>query len=125
MTNSEKMYAICNYYNNNFKYCRENGQGQYITLIADVGIPYWIQKRTNSAENPYQLVEFGTLIGYSLQNMYPVYDVGTPEWRQYHMCAYSAEDNIYYSANISVSSGYMDPNSIVMFNPNNYQFWGE
>ena len=125
MTKIEKMYAICNYYNNNFIYSRENGQGQYITLITDVGIPYWIDKRTNSAENPGQLVEFGNLIGYSLQNMYPVYDVGTPEWKQYHMCAYSAEDNIYYSASIPVSSGYMDPNSIVMFDPDTYQFWGE
>ena len=125
MTNKQKMNAICDYYYDNFKYSRYNGQNDYITLITDVGIPYWIQKRTNSAESPAELVEFGTLLGYPLQNMYDVYERGTPEWRQYHMCAYSAEDNEYYEACPSTTTGYMDPNTIKVFDPDTYQFWGE
>ena len=125
MTNKQKMNAICSYYYNNFTYSLNNGNGQYITLLSDVGKPYWKTKRTNSAESPAELVEFGTLLNYSLQNMYDVYEVGTPEWNRFHMCAYSAEDNEYYEACPSTSTGYMNPNSIVMFNPSTYQFWGE
>ena len=125
MTNKQKMNAICSYYYNNFSYSLNDGNGQYITLLSDVGKPYWKTKRTNSAESPAELVEFGTLLNYSLQNMYDVYEVGTPEWNRFHMCAYSAEDNEYYEACPSTSTGYMNPNSIVMFNPSTYQFWGE
>ena len=125
MTNKQKMNAICSYYYNNFTYALNDGNGQYITLLSDVGKPYWKTKRTNSAESPAELVEFGTLLGYPLQNMYNVYNTGTPEWNRFHMCAYSAEDNEYYEACPSTSTGYMNPNSVVMFDPATYQFWGE
>ena len=133
MSKEEKMNAICNYLLNNFNYTKiPNGtipnvspECHYITLLADAGTPYWIEKRLNSYTSPELLVKFGQDIGYSLHNCYNDYPEGSAEWKIWHMKVYSEVDDKYYSACPNYTTGYIDTSSIVIFNPNTYQFWGE
>ena len=57
-TNGTKTIVVCSYYYNNFTYALNDGNGQYITLLSDVGKPYWKTKRTNSAESPLSITEY-------------------------------------------------------------------
>ena len=133
MSKEEKMNAICNYLLNNFNYTKiPNGtipnvspECHYITLLADAGTPYWIEKRLNSYTSPELLVKFGQDIDYSLHNCYNDYPEGSAEWKVWHMKVYSEVDDKYYSACPNYTTGYIDTSSIVIFNPNTYQFWGE
>ena len=127
MTNKEKMHNICNYLRQSFTYSWNDGWDGtgYINFITETSVPYWITKQTNSAGSPAFLVKFGDILGYSLHNCYADYASGTPEWENFHMCAYSAEDNTYFQCCPDLETGTIDPNSITMFNPNTYQFWGE
>lgn len=71
------------------------------------------------------LTKFGTLLGYSLHNCYADYATGTPEWTNFHMCAYSSADNAYFQCCPDLETGTIDPSTITMFDPSTYQFWGE
>ena len=139
MTNAEKMQAICDYilfdqnsdvFSWNFRYYKipvgslPGSGGGYIFLIADAGIPFWKTKRLNSSDSPALLTEFGEDLGYPLHNCYADYEVGTDKWKEYHMCVYSKEDDMYFKACPSMETGYYDE-PIVMFDPNTYNFWGE
>lgn len=127
MTNKQKMYEICDYIEHSFTYSLNDGWDGtgYIDLIVDAGIPYWKSKTANSSSSPAFLVEFGTLLGYQLHNCYADYPQGSTEWENYHMCAYSEADNTYYQCCPDLSTGTIDPNTITIFDPATYQFWGE
>ena len=118
------MWAICEHILQNFTYTTNDGS-QYITLITKVGQPYWVQKKTNSAESPAELVKFGNLLNYPLKNMYAEYSDGTPEWYQFHMFARSIEDGTDYWCCPALDTGTIVPSTIQMFDPDTFQFWGE
>ena len=123
MTNQEKMQAICGYILTNFKYL-PTYRGQYVLIFKNEGIPYWVRKEIDSAGSPAALVDFGNDLGYPLENLFTKYKIGTPEWTQYHMCAYSAADDYYYKACPPSDTNIVNPSDIT-FNPDTYQFWGE
>ena len=132
MSNSAKMNAICEYIDSNFNYTKVPigsspnttvGEGStYIELLSDVGVPYWVEKRLNSSTSPELLVKFGQIIGYNLHNCYGDYEVGSDLWLEYHYKVYSEADDLYFDACPYYGKGAIDPSSIVMFNPNTYNF---
>ena len=128
MTNKEKMYAICRYILDNFTYTlNDKGYGNkgYLYLITDVGKPYWERGTLNSYSSPGLLCWFGKLLDYPLKNMYPVYEQGTPEWDQFHMFAYSEQDDAWFEACPYTETGTVDPSTIKKWDPDTYQFWEE
>ena len=125
MTNKEKMQAICGYILTNFRYL-PNYRGNYVLIFKNEGIPYWVRKEIDSAGSPAALVDFGNDLGYPLENLFTKYEIGTPEWTQYHMCAYSAADDYYFQACPPSDTGTItSPTEIEMFNPDTYHFWTE
>ncbi len=133
MSNDQKMKEICNYILDNFNYTKvpigasAGGECDYIELIADKGIPYWIEKRLNSYTSPALLVKFGEKLGYPLHNCYNDYTEGTSEWSTWHMYTYYTDpdtsEKLYYEACPVYGKGAIDVNSIEMFNPNTFPFW--
>ena len=125
MSKKEKMQAICGYILTTFKYYPNYNGQYYFEYFKTTNIPYWIRKEADSSLSPAILVDFGNDLNYPLEDMFNKYERGTPEWTQYHMCAYSTADNYYFKACPPSTTNRVNPANIPMFNPSVFQFWGE